>query len=320
MGLPPRADMASMLAVAVPWLMCAAAYLCNRLFAAAWEAGRRPSPPARPSRLPCSALPRPAARGGRGGRSSTPCARPSTPRFVSLRAAARMARPLGATTFRGTQNVIITRSIVAGPCDSFRHSGYAESGSMSSLYERCTRLFHAGSSGTVSLSHMVGCAVVAGVRSMMGPVEYRLERLRSPAESGISLVIGPKGAKGHGKLLDEFMDKGLPWCRYFRLHLLDEIEGHTKLYSLFWRNEESPPMAGRNSLLFDHTVKQSQTRANRDSIRRRHTTDFRRDTLWGHHFRIQTTDYSNDSDYLDNVYQLKDFSWHTFVGTPPCPQ
>ncbi len=66
-------------------------------------------------------------------------------------------------------------------------------------------------------------------------VENRLERLCNPAESGVASVIESKGAEGHGKLLDKFVDKGLPWRRRFRFHLFGVIEGHTKLYLLFRR-------------------------------------------------------------------------------------
>ncbi|KAH9172511.1 hypothetical protein EDB89DRAFT_1964503 [Lactarius sanguifluus] len=71
-----------------------------------------------------------------------------------------------------TSSTIIARPIgttVAGPCDTSRRSEYSESVSMSSLHECCRRFFHAGSSGAVSLSHVVSCAaVVAVVRMMIG--------------------------------------------------------------------------------------------------------------------------------------------------------
>lgn len=61
--------------------------------------------------------------------------------------------------------------------DNLRHSGYGGE-STSSLYECCTRFFHAVSSGTVSL---VCCAIVTVVRLMMG--RRSRNRLEQTAQS-----------------------------------------------------------------------------------------------------------------------------------------
>lgn len=60
-------------------------------------------------------------------------------------------------------------------------------------------------------------------------VEDRLGRLRSPAESDVPSVIQSKAARGHGKLLEKFVDGCLTWGWRFRFHLLGVIESHGEL-------------------------------------------------------------------------------------------
>ena len=145
-----------------------------RLFATALAAGRRPS------RWACPSTPRILNRlaqplGASRKRDRSPCVRSSTssplspcaPPFGAHAARTSTAVPAAFVKLK-TRRTIITRAIVAGPRDTFSYSGYAESVSVSSLYECFTGFVHVGSSGAVSLSHIVCCAVVVVVHLLTG--------------------------------------------------------------------------------------------------------------------------------------------------------